>query len=474
MNKYTTLPSLSTIVGTFSFTLWSEYAPAVLTIPTAQTVLEIGETEEIADVKMGIAQTSVLRMKLRDDYTTHSEGFWYKVLNGDMNLRIYLNQDGIDTFYFFGKVQPETVEWEHSYIGSTRIRTVTFELISGEAVIFDTPTATWVDEVMLHDVATGVTNAGDPSMIIKVKGLFASMLTASGLNLTYNLADVSYVWNGGPDFKYTIGATEYNFDDLYIKTETKGTPDAIAPYFNHDPATRLEKYYSTLRAMIGDLQRNFGLVIKMEYDVVNEKHLIKLIQRGRAFSPTLDFSGKEKSSIIKKSTSLVGDAVRATLLNDSTKFCWFSKKYSDAATITDAPNYVEFDVDSKAIFVIASGYGSDLLIWDGIPGSVPQSITGVKYYNYNSGIDYVTTQTGKLMQEAIAGYIYYRFTNVYTSIINRYGGFRANDGTTNNHTILSILRRTSINDGIAAANYYANKITKFPMESEFEIEWIKE
>lgn len=494
MTSYS-LQSVTGVVGTFSITLLSEFADLI--IPTGQSVTGIGMLEEVADISMGISQAAKLSVTLTDDYTAYSEGFWYKILNGDCRIRFYLDQGGGNTFFFFGKPQAETIRWEEHYISSSRIRTVSLDLATVTLTMFDTLTKDWITEFMNYgQVNTAYQVDKEPSWLIRPAGLFAAMLSGSGLNPSYDLNDVSFVWNSGPDMIFLNGAAEFRFDQIYVPTafydllRVGSAGDRPITYWNHndanyppyDPPTNsqaLELFYPKLQALIGDLLRNFGLVMRMDYDAGAGRHLIQLIQRGRAYSATLDFSSREKESTISKAFDLSGDAVRSVELVDNTKFCWMSKRYSDAPTITEVPNYVSFDVDSPAVFRInataaQAANNRSLYVWDGTAGHAPVALDGIKYYDYAAQAYVITTATNAKMQEAIGGYIYKRFTADYGLIVRKYGQLKADDGVANDHTRLSILRRTSINDGVSAKTYYANKVRKLVETSECEIEWIRE
>ena len=480
-----TLTTFVSQTGTFTIDLFSSIAG--LTIPTGQSVLAIGNTEEVADIKMGTIQAGTLKLTLADDYSVYSEGFWFKVLNGGTTwLRFYLDQGAGSTFFFFGTPQQETIIWDELLITSDRVRVVNLDLISTALVMFDSLTTDWVDAVIANTVDSGQKYDLEPSLLISPLGLFAAMLVSSGLNSTYSLSDVSFVFDGGPDFKFTLVGAELNLSEIYVPVKwwTTGSGGAhdVTGYFSHGVLgggfpQGLDISFPKLQDLIGSLLRNFGVVMRMDYDAVNERHLIQLIQRGRAYSTTLTFAKPPKVSQISNGIDLIGDAVRAVDLTDDTKFCWFSKKFSDEPTLVTIPNYVSFDIDTQSIFRINTdaGQGSgnrSFYYWEGTPGSGNVPMDGIKYYNYATAAD-VTAGTNP-MEEAIAGYIYHRFTNQFAQIMHRYGSMSASDGVVTDHTHINVLRRVSIDDGTGAKTYYANKVRKYPQTDESEIEWIKE
>jgi hypothetical protein len=472
------LPDLSTIAGTFRISLFSEFAG--LTKPTIQTVVEIGDLEESAAIGVAIQQLSTLSITLRDDYSTYTDyGFWFKVLSGETHIRLYLNQGGSDLFYFYGTVQPETVSWGERFINhpdypgtQKRLRTVSFDLVSIALKMFDTPTVDWETEVVDNSINTGREDSNSPSFKISVMGLFSAMLSASELNSSYSLADTSFVYNTA-DLVYNPGGGDRILSDLSVavKIFVGGGGQATTEYFSGPNS--LSSTYATLKDLLVNLLPNFGVVLRMTYDIPTERHLIQLIQRGRAYPTTLDFENREKKSTIRKSTDLLGDAIKVTFLRDTAKFVWFSKKYVDGFSQAEPPNYVDFDVQYETIFIvdgpITGTTVSRTLFF--VSGTSWTSIQSIKYWNYDSDA-YVTSTATNEMEEAVAGYLYYRFTFIYSSIMRTYSKLMAGTGT--DHTVLSIFRRLNINDGLATNTYYANKVRKRPKENEVEIEWILE
>lgn len=483
MTSYT-LPSLDTVAGEVKITLYSN--DATLTVPTSQTVTSIGDLEETADVDIGVTQLSSLRLSLKEDYTNYTEGFWYKVLAGECWLRFYLVEGGSDTFYFFGLPQEETIEWTEHFLGSTYLRTAELELISMAAKLMDTDTINFAIEVLANDIDSGKRVLAEPTSYISAGGLFAAMLSGSGLNPSYDVNDVSFVFNSD-DFRYTQGGNNYTFNDLKIATKiwTSGAPnfEFQTAYFDvASNADSLSARYAKLRDLIPNLLANFGLVMRMSYDPTadnnNGRHKIQLIQRGRAYADAarLTFGDREKMSTISKSSDLIGDATRASHLLDSASFVWFSKQYLDGKSTSTVPNHVDFDQDYQSIFrtnaYLISNANNNYRQLYLVSGTTWTIITGIQYWNYFD--DQYETAVSPYIEEAIAGYIYYRFTNQFTKIVRTYGKLKANNGSTDSHVNASILQRTSINDGTGAANYYANKVTKSIESNELEIEWIKE
>jgi len=478
MTSYS-LPNLVGVVGTFAFTLYSEFAG--LTEPTVQTILTIGDTRESANIVSGVTEVENAEIAVRDDYSTYAYGFWYKVLSGEAWLKITL--DG--NHYFFGTVQADTVNWRESYVsGSTKIRVCSFKLVSMTQKLFDTPTATWLTEAYNNRELTGYSAPTNAYAVISLTGFFSALLSASGINAAYAAGDAGFVaQTANKDLEWYDGSQwrALNFAWLLV-TYDSGAGEATVDYFDDGSENYLGKKYATAKSLIAALAKNFGIVMRSYYDTSDSRHKIHLLQ-GRAYddSDNLDFSSREKISELSRSTHLYGDAVKCTAIYND-ELVWFSRKYlgSAASDFSEATpeNYVEFDIDAYLPYLVdgsaptASGYP----IYSGATAATVLESTGVRYYRYD-GIGTVSasaTQHRKML-EAIAGLTFSRFTTILSSIRRTYGKMRAKVGAgSDTHTSLTIMRRTSINDGLGASTYWANTVIKKPATSEVEIEWLKE
>ena len=489
MTTYT-LPNIAALVGTFKITVFSDTAG--LTKPSINTILEIGDRVETVDTQIGVAQVATLDLNIRDDYQNEPAGFWYNALNGACHIKILLTEGGADKFFFYGIVKPETVVWTEHYIGTTYVRTASITLASMLSVLMDTPTANWVSVILNNEQDIGAQADYLPCRFVTVLELFAAMLPAAGLNTGYDPTDASFIGET-PDFYYEYDGNFYSLEDIRIATrywDVVAVLPVVTDYFietylsSADNANYLPRKFATLRDLLSNLLVNFGVVLSMGYN--GGRHTIQLIQRGRAYADAsnLVFSSREKTGIISSSFDLVGDATRATFLPDDTKFIWFSKKYLDDFENDIPPNYVSFDRDVQCVFKIGDivfppvttpcyYLGHVLYFYD---GSALQPIENIKYWNYSLAVPAYETANVSFypMLQAVAGYLFYRFTTQYARIVRSYAKITADAGAGETFTAATILRRTSIDDGIAARTFYANKVILKSIISELEIEWFKE
>jgi hypothetical protein len=468
--------------------LFSEFNDLVA--PSIQTIKELGDTTEKASVMIGISEIGNMSISVREDFANHTEGFWFKALKGECWLKIYLDEGAGDTFYFFGIVDNLTINWsEFSITADGTIRTCQFTILAMSSKLFQTDVNAWITDVLANKSAVGVDTLGEASHVMKLTEMFECMLTASGLNATYDASDVTLVYGSQAEIDFGEGIGHYRVDQIYLPVQyvssTGPTVFTKIQYFDTTNANCLAQqsdgsgYYDTLKALLTDLLTNFGLLMRMDFNLASDRHLIKLMHRHDVYTGTLTFGNREKQpSNIKGATILIGDAIRAADLTVSTNLIWQSKKYGRFPSPNAPPQVVKFDVDARCIFIVsAAGINASnhsILKWAGA-GNAAVYMTGVRYYSTISGLMTEALSSNPLkMQDAVCEYQYERFTQEFRSITRTYARMEANDGSTTTHEHLSIMRRTQINDLATNEYYFANSVTKKPMSAEVTIEWLQE
>lgn len=481
------LPLIDSIVGEFNIRIYS--SQAALTEPVVDTVLEIGEKVEVADLSLGIAAFSTMKIRVRDDYTTYTEGFWYKILSsGTAYVRILLD----DEFYFVGRIQlPETKWDELSLFNGEYIRVCSLFFTDPMVTIMETTTEDWITQILANETTvTAALSDGDAAALISLKGMMSSLLVAAGLNASFSESDVSLIFDASnPDFVFTDGTTEGDISDIRIRTkyysDPPGSAEDIGYYTPGFPEQYLPGFFEGVDSLLPIFLRNFGLLFRYTYDSSTETSTdlgtskVELIQRGRAYSGTLDFSDREKRSQITFANEMLGESIRVTRWNLDTNYVWRSYKFRRTTAIQTAPpEYVQpFNMDLLALWGVAiPGIPQDgFPLYFNLDAEVaPTRVNSVDFWDYTNDA-YVTPSIGtKLMEEALTGYYFLRFITGFSKITRLYGHMTADAGAGETFTVLNIGRRTSIDDGTGAATFYANKVTLRPMTSEVEIEWFRE
>ena len=490
------LPTISTVSGDVNIVITS--LTEGLTVPTAQTVKSLGKVIEAASINPEQQEIPRMTIKVMLDDT----GFWIGVLYVGSTFMVTLTEGVTERYLFSGKLEPQTVDWTStSNISGTRYGEVTFTLLSSIQIPMDMPTLTWIDEVLKNDITLAIPTSGLVYSVMSVRGLFAAMLSSvnpvSGdfLNSTYSLDDVTFV-RDDQDLTFKTASADRDVSQLYVPTQWNDGGSAVnTVYFKTGDAENLAVTYATLKDLIGVMARNFGVRIRLYYDMDDSRYKIYLLQCYRAYSGTLDFSTRLKSETQSVSTDLQGDAAIVRYQRDATKMVWLSKIYSNMAFyVTDpsalpATKDVRFDFETTLVWHImaAAEDGSPQRILSaaselttGASHALLELIIDVTWHNYTAGTDDVATDPALAdlkLEQAIAGYNGFRFigTNWFKNT-SRYSHITASDGATESFSHVTILKRQEISLGYGAGNknYFANKTIIDIDNSEVEVEWIQE
>lgn len=481
------LPLIQGVVGEFNIRLYS--SQAALSVPIVDTVLKIGEKVETADLSLGVASFATMKLVVRDDYTNYTEGFWYKILSsGTSYIRILLD----DEFFFVGRIQLNETKWaELSLYDGEYIRVARLFFTDPMARIMETTTEDWITHILANETTvTASLSDGDAAALISLKGMMSSLLVASILNTSFAEADVDLIFDASnPDFVFSDGTVDGDISEIQIRTKYYSDPPGSAEligYFDVGfPDQYLPGFFEGVDALLPIFLRNFGLLFRYTYDASTETSTdlgtsrVQLIQRGRAYSGTIAFSDREKSSEITFTNEMLGDSIRVTRWNQDENYVWRSYKFRRTTAIQTAPpDYVQpFNMDLLALW----GVAIPGIPQDGFPTYfnfdsmiAPMRTANVSFWDYTSGSLATTSITTKRMEEALTGYYFLRFITGFSKITRRYGHMTADAGAGETFTVLNIGRRTTINDGTGNAIFYANKVTLLPMSSEVEIEWFRE
>lgn len=147
-----TLPDIVYLQGTYHLTLYASDELS-LTVPTNQTVIEIGAVKERGDILAGVTEVENCEIIIADDHTNHAAGFWFTAMGGieAPQLKIILHEPtNGDVYYFWGIVDLASTEFIDNYLVSTTyVRACRLTLLS---MLTKMKTASVVD--MLTDLVS--------------------------------------------------------------------------------------------------------------------------------------------------------------------------------------------------------------------------------------------------------------------------------------------------------------------------------
>jgi hypothetical protein len=483
------LPSISTVNGTFAISIQTDIAG--LTAPTTQTVKSLGTRKHTAFITPSEQEVGSCTIELSEDYSTHSEGFYFKLFSesaaedqSDIEFRIiFTPTGGSEAYWFFGFALPENTRWETLYIGAKRLRIIQLTLVESIVKIFKIDVPTWMDEVSNNAILTNAAVTYEPSYAISIRGLFSAMLSASALNASYDRDDTTFQY-GTADLIWDYNAGAFDVSQLYVATQLVDVGELT--YFDTAAASeRLQDYYGTIEQLLGDLLKNFGCVLGFSYDLDTSRYKFILLQNWRAYSTALTFNTPKKESF-SKSKAFVIDAVKVVQLTDTTKLSWVSRKYTSLTDVptTEPPNYVQFEISFATPFNIMAFTGGD----PGTKGNVlygksteletgeasPTEIGNVKAWCYwiTQYAEFSAIGSAVRMEGALALYYGRRLFYPFRMITCTYGTL--NPLSSGTFSDITLNKRTSINDDVDTRDFYINTV-KFDVEnSEVEIEWLQE
>lgn len=487
------LPQTNTVSGAFQVFVTSDLSG--LTVPTIDTILNIGPLERVLNEEIGTTEVPTLEMEVRDDYSTHTAGFWYTLLknSADIRLRVLhvgdIDAGGTQREFFVGSPSMEEALWTERYIGSSRIRTCRFTAINIIQKLFNINMGEFQDECRDHAEIYWTRYTGQTEQfyyVLPVGTIMGIALKVAGLNPW--VESTTFVYDSAnPDIKYIDASNnEYAIDEgvwIPVKWRLNGNIET-SPYFSDGHGSSLEKLYSgDFKTFLGDFLFNFGCYLKIEFDGLHYRP--KMIQRGGRAYDTLITPGTLLSSDITHAIALKSEAVRVTDTYNRDAYTWISTgpEWPDGKSGEEPPSNMEIKVDRQIlwadpdltiipfVFADALGVGSAVT-------SVVQA-TKFKYYNYaEGGLELSAQSAPYAMTDALARY-YYKILSTQRLVLNRkYSTIQALSpepgGDDTSPAYLDVLRRIQIDDGLGPETYYANKIRLDPASYTSEVEWVFE
>jgi hypothetical protein len=402
------LPNITTELGTFKILLKSTITS--LTVPTYTTILDLGSVSQKLDFTPGVNDPEMLRFKVVDDYTVHANGFWYEALQGDAEIRLYVEIGGTDYFLFWGDVRGTDTSYSDFYVsGTTARRTIDLTCVSRFKRLEDVTIANLVTEMLLHDVEGA--NGLYPGMYIKLTDIFASaMKLLSGS--TFDTTD-AYIWMAnGADFSFINGSTENpscSLDDLYVQLQTGayGGPYTTNRFFNSGSSEYVGNIYANAYEFLKALAASLCLSPRYFYNITGTRERIYLTQRGRArsgyISPGTLLSSSFKVNALKLNSAHVHRYTDATHGYHAYKIDWEAG---------GAPSYLHpVDVTIPVHFVIeAAGTDPEGLYYvDLADSNAVWPITGITVYKYDEDTTVSITTDSYRYQHGLVQYLMHRY-----------------------------------------------------------------
>ena len=510
-----------------------------LTIPQTVKIVDIGELVELIDVEPGIVDVQNLDIELAEDYSVYPAGFWYSLIQGypdyEVQFKFILEEEGVDTFFFWGKIYREDVQWPEHYISTAEdevIRTVSIKLVSLVHSLKDVPILDAITEMKNHAVnldikyVTSFPTHSNTFACVQIKAILASIASLA-LDQAYD-EDVIQVRGNDIQFGDGIGGWSSPMD-FYITT--RGT-SAWRGYIEGETDQNKNplwwgNQFSNAYNLLSAIALNFGWVVRHyfgladgTYDAVtpaNNLHRLEFLTRGTCF--TSGFIAPEEGitestlhsdSILKKKNIRVTDIQTVsepfddgttpevlTMRYDMTSpSAWsidgaeniFVPVYSTvelSPAIKEPPKFVSFDLDIGLQFVSGcwtyNGF-PNLFFWDswyrnpirkdGTDGYlVLGGIEYMRFWDYEAG---AWVELSTTIAGSLNAYFNRRFSPGRKQYERQYGSLKFTEGAVTSHVNLKPMKRIQINDQLATENYYATEVRKDFKANTSTVLWIQE
>lgn len=491
-----TLPTVVTPAGTFTIKLTSEYDS--LTVPTAQTILSLGELTEAIDDIPAIAEVEKLTIEIADDYTTYPEGFWWMMLEEypysyKTEIQILVNEGSGDILYFRGILSEDVqTEWtDYYYTSSTQTfrRKCRITWDSYLTKLKNVTIATLVSDIGAY--ATKYESDPDPvfgsplhGWFILLRDIFAVMVK-SAFGGTYSASNAVVV-NDVCDFRFKE-STNYreDWDYLYLwygYADYSGAPDYyVGGFFNssYTPSGKSTgflywgNHYRNCYDLLKALCVEFGLVPRYEEESGVSK--IKLYARARTWgSNNITMPGGIIASMHNGDNSLILTSAMVQRYVDKDKNSWIIntprvQSGNDVAPPEMPRGFafelsIELNCDEETLKETRLYYRYN----NGAPAT---AYTDVQYYDY--GVPGWSSDVTR-MTEAVAKYFMARFGRRKKTVERTYGSIKATYSSVDSTAYLIPTRRSLFSQGDSTRTWLAYRITKEADTNRATVTWIEE
>jgi hypothetical protein len=460
-----------------------------LVYPTDVLFLAVGKLRESVDMEVGVTEYDNVDIDVKEDYTNHPEGFWHKLINGyptlDFELMFTVEEDGLETFLFRGKIYRVNVEETEHYLDQTIgtpsvvVRGVKFKLVSSLIVLQNILIADLCTEALTHCTAGTITHSGLPfnTNCSTFRSILASMIKL-GFGVAYddtlvidNATDIQVLANG----EYASPLDQFIVANFFYPDGTIGG-DIIMSQGSY--YSRFATAYDLLKHIFQEWhwvpKYSFGDANGLITNTASDKPRIVLENRGRSggvITPT----GILIESTFASDTPRKAKNINAVQSSD-TSAGYYS--YNGAVTYGGVPNYVQIDINYQTDHFAQSNMIAGLGIYY-LNGGAFVIIVQVRYWNYQTK-DYVvlTTRTdANNFLIAAFNYLYNRFSITgRTQYTRLYGSLQSNNGSSISQRWTKTLAQTTISDGvptIGIRDYYATEVEKDIFENKVQIIWVE-
>jgi hypothetical protein len=500
MTQYT-LPTINNnAAGTIKCYLYVDVRMPLITIPSKVKVLSISPSKEAVDLNPGKIDTEYLTVELNEDYSVYSAGFWYNLFENyptyDVQFMFILSESGTDSYFYRGSIFRENIVYHELYDDGSEdyIRTVSVQLVSMLNMLSYASTDSLIAELVTN-LATyfvqGKYLGGSQYYFITPQNIIKAMMA-----IAFGITNSSCVVQNC-DLQcqnYGTGAWENPITQNYILAGLYDPDFNVANALGFfEPVAGSNGYswlkrYNNCSQVLAQLCLSLGVIPRYYYGASDgfykgtssDKHTIELTTRGNSYSGVLmtmpiaiqsDMVSNSRNKLLDlKADDVQTISVGSVVINPTR---WYvSQKYGTGTEpqITDYSIQITQELHEANY----SGEFQTLFsLWDD-SGNRFDQVVAIKYWDYQAGATATITTGAGMYLDFIVKYLYARFTQGRREYTRLYGTIKANDGSVTTQQNLRVMVRTSINDGIAAKNFYATQVEKDILNNKATVTWVQE
>ena len=459
------LPNVVVPSGTLQTTLFCTLSS--LSVPTNNLIVDPGDVVERIEESVGVIRLAEMSVDLIEDYSSYSQGFWYKVISsGDFQLQFFLDEGAGSTYFFWGTTVGETEQVNENYIvldgsgvpvngGINRSYHIT--LASMLRFVDVLPWSTFMSNASTFLLLGG----GSTSFISFQKLIYSCFFNA------YRTTDVYAVYPRGMDIQFNGALTSnLSIDNLFMGW---AFATQLNDYIHSTAQNYFPNRYATPLDLLGAVCRNFGFLPRYYYDITNSKHSLELLTRGSWDTNKLTMPPLKRPSVFQMTTDMQANNFQITAPESGAVPA--NLGIPSLAQSYDFQRTIDFDIGNG----YTSGFPLSGTIFEYYSGSYTNSFLTNQFYNYlTKAIETVPAgySNGRTLDAAL--FLYYKKFSKPSRMVQRtYKGIAPTESGVTSQAVMYPTKITDIHDGVLIRTYYANEVRKSVKKHELYVEWLE-
>lgn len=495
------LQSVVVASGTLDFDLYveAESDPQLLLpdYPSLMMLSGVGERQDVRQI--GLVEIESVDFKFVEDYTNYTEGFWCKILQLPIEIRLTLDEGGGAKHFFWGIPSSGTISLNEVDLTVNSIQR------HGEFTCLSLLTK--LQDVLVSDLLTVVATRSelgtDPfsdnasignangSNYVNMKVLMASILS-EGFSQEYSLDNIIVIPAANSDIQFevyddTAGVKWGTWADLWLYLDDYEGEDFTGYLKTGSTATASWVFkFGDCWSLFRMLCKHFSLTPSHWYDDATAKHKLTFYAGPRSDGALIAEPGVPMRStyLLEFSTPNPSIIVRSPAWGFPTPDVVFSHHGTIVEGEPDAGLDFEMRIDNElrtvdfdSLLARLSLYRRQILYkYTTARTCDPHAVNLVRYYDYTTeAYVEIGTTVGQYNSLAYAqvGLALWKFNKNRKAFERTYPTIKGRTGILNSQTLIHLLRPVPIDDGGGSADYYITEYEKDPIKDEMKLKLIE-